>query len=97
MKIEVHSNAHWDLVEGATFYEKQSASLAVYFLDCLEADIDRLTTLAGIHERVYGYHRMLSRKFPFAIFYVVDGEVATVYAVLDSRQDPEVTRRRLSR
>ena len=35
------------------------------------------------------------RSFPFAIYYRVDGEVATVVAVLDARRSPQWIRKRL--
>jgi hypothetical protein len=31
----------------------------------------------------------MSKKFPFAIFYQLEGEVATVVAIVDCRMDPE--------
>jgi hypothetical protein len=95
MKIQILPEADLDLLAGAAFYEEQRPGLGNYFLDCLEADINQLATLAGIHERVQGYHRLLSKKFPYAIFYLVEGEYAKVRAVLDCRRDPEWTKDRL--
>ena len=34
--------------------------------------------------------------FPFSIYYSIDGDVATVIAVLDSRQNPQRIRAKLS-
>ena len=36
----------------------------------------------------FGFHRMLSKRFPFGIYYEVEDAVAYVYAILDLRRDP---------
>lgn len=69
-----------------------------YFLDSLFADIDSLALYAGVHRKVFGFHRLLAKRFPYAIYYRLDPEdVAIVYRVLDCRQDPAKTRRALQR
>ena len=62
----------------------------------LYAELDEIL-FAGIHQIVYGYHRCLSKRFPFAIYYDVEGELIRVYAVLDCRRNPSWTRKRLKR
>ncbi len=39
-----------------------------------------------------GYHRLLSRRFLFAVYYLIEDDVVIVYRVLDLRQDPESIR-----
>lgn len=89
MKIRILDAASQDLIVGARFYEQQEAGLGEYFLDSLFADIDSLQINAGIHPVFFGsYHRMLSKRFPFAVYYKVSGKIASVYAVLDCRRNP---------
>jgi hypothetical protein len=38
---------------------------------------------------------MLARRFPYTIYYRVDGDVCTVWRVLDCRSRPSRTRRAL--
>jgi len=96
VKIRILSAAARDLTEGYRFYEKQAPGVGAYFLDTLYADIDSLIVSGGIHPRYFGsYHRLLSKRFPFAVYYRVDGTTATVYAVLDCRRDPAWTRSRI--
>lgn len=96
MKVQILPSASLDLVEGYQFYEKQAESVGVYFLDSLFADIDALVLKAGIHPMHGGdYHRMLSKRFPFAVYYKIESDTAVVYAVLDCRRDPAWTRSRL--
>lgn len=97
MKIRILGAASQDLIDGFHFYERQTAGLCAYFLDSLYSDIDSLLVSAGVHERHFSHdHRLLSKRFPFAVYYRVAGEVVTVYAVLDCRRRPAWTRKRLS-
>jgi len=41
------------------------------------------------------YRRLILRKFPYGIFYVVESGRIVIHALLDLRQDPERIRRRL--
>ena len=95
MKIEILDEAQQDLIEGFHFYESRETGVGSYFLDCLFSDIDSLLLFAGIHQVVYGYHRSLSKRFPFAIYYEIVGELIRVYAVLDCRRNPAWIRKRL--
>jgi hypothetical protein len=97
MTIEILDQAVQDLVEGFRFYEDQQAELGSYFLTSLYADIESLRLYAGTHRKAYkDYHRLLSKRFPFAIFYTMEGGKAYVHAVVDCRRDPAWIRRRLS-
>jgi len=68
MRIEVLDSAQQDLLAGFAFYERQASGLGSYFLDSLFSDIDSLRLFAGVHAVHFGrYHRLLSKRFPFAI------------------------------
>jgi plasmid stabilization system protein ParE len=98
MKIRLLDTAYQDLMEGFEFYEKQEHNLGDYFLDSLFSDIDSLLIYAGIHSVYFKtYHRMLSKRFPFAIYYRINGNEVMVYAVLDCRRNPAWARKRLKR
>ena len=77
-----------DLEQGIDFYESQKKELGSYFFDALMADLESLKISAGIHPVVHDFHRMLSRRFPFAIYYDYDGRIARVLAILDMRSNP---------
>ncbi len=66
--MRILSAAEADPEEGYRFYESQSSGLGSYFLDSLYSDIDRLAYFGGIHQVVFGYHRQLSKRFPFATY-----------------------------
>jgi plasmid stabilization system protein ParE len=95
VKVKILPRALEDLDRGCRFYARQRRSLGDYFLDALFADIDSLELYAGIHMKVFDYHRLLAGRFPYAVYYKVDGETCIVYRVLDCRQEPEKTIERL--
>ena len=96
MRIEILDGAKSDFLDGFWFYEEQSEGVGHYFVDSLMADIESLHLYAGVHAKQFGYHRMRARRFPFAIYYRVRGELVQVHAVLDCRRDPRWIRKRLT-
>ena len=96
MRIEILDEAEQDLVDGFAFYERQSKGLGDYFLDSIFSDVESLYLYAGIHALHFGYHRLLAKRFPFAIYYRIQNEVVRVYAILDCRRDPVWLRSRLA-
>ena len=97
MKIQIQRSAQQDLIEGYRFYEQQTEGLGSYFVDALFSDIDSLMINAGVHQVYFGkYHRLLSKRFPFAVYYRVENQTARVYAVLDCRRHPAWIRKKLS-
>lgn len=97
MRVLVLEEAKQDLLDGARFYDSQQAGLGDYFFDTLCSDIESLHLFAGIHPKHWGSHRVLSKRFPYAIYYEMNGDVAIVHAVLDCRQDPRRIEDRLRR
>lgn len=97
MKLRILPSAIQDLRRGQEFYARQGDTLGEYFLDSLFADIDSLELYAGVHAQFLGYHRLLAKRFPFAVYYKVDDEVCTVWRVLDCRQNPARTTSALRR
>ena len=87
MKIRLLPEAERDLEIGADFYESQKSGLGIYFHDCLSSDIESLKLYAGIHEQYRGFHRSLSKRFPFSLYYKLDADCVEIYAVLDARQE----------
>jgi len=41
------------------------------------------------------YHRLLSKRFPFAVYYRVENDTVLVYAVLDCRRNPAWIRNKM--
>ena len=76
--------AERDLLDGARFYDRQAAGLGDYFLENIYLDIESLEKNAGIHLKPHrNFHRLLSKKLPFAIYYTVENDTAFIQAVVD--------------
>ena len=96
MRIEILDKAEDDLVAGFHFYKEQETGLGTYFLESLYSDIESLKLYAGIHRQAYrDFHRMLSKRFPFAIYYKTAASIAYVHAVVDCRRSPAWIREHL--
>ena len=95
MKVRILESAFDDLAEGADFYDCCEPGIGRYFLDFLLADIDLLPLHAGIHRVTRGYHRALSKRFPYAIYYKVEDGSVVVHGVLDCRRRPAWLARQL--
>ena len=95
MQIEILLLAENDILNAITFYDKQSSGIGSYFLDTIMADIESLHIYAGIHMQIWGYHRLLSKRFPFSVYYKTEDNAVYIYAVLDNRREPLFTKERL--
>ncbi len=95
MNIKILDEAQQDLEEAGKFYENQKKGLGSYFLASLIADIESLVLYAGVHVKIDGYFRLLSKTFPYAIYYLVNNDIIKVYAILDCRKEPGKTTREL--
>ena len=88
MTIKILDEAENDIADTMSFYELQKENLGAYFLDSVMSDLESLHIYATVHIRIHGYYRMLSKRFPFAIYYKVKLDSIYIYAVLDCRKDP---------
>ena len=97
MNISILDPATDDLAEGFWFYESKEYGLGNYFLDTIYAEIDSLEISAGIHP-IYDppYHLMISDRFPFSVYYIVDGDDVFIEAIIDQRRNPEWVSERLN-
>ena len=88
MIVVILEDAAADIEIGRQFYETREPGVGDYFAESILSDLGSLVLYAGIHALRFGFHRMLSKRFPFGIYYEVERETAFVYAILDMRRDP---------
>jgi hypothetical protein len=96
-RVFVLEEAVADLDNGRIFYDERQPGLGDYFSDSLLSDLESLVIYGGIHEKAMGFHRMLSKRFPYAIYYEVKDYNAYVVAVLPMRRDPKWTKGKLEK
>ena len=78
-----------DLRAGRRFYSLQGGrDLGCRFFGVLAGTIGKLAECGGLHAKRFGFHRPLAPKFPYSVYYGVEGNVVRVYAVVDNRRNP---------
>ena len=90
-QIKITEYAKNDLQIAYEFYETQKESLGNYFIEIILSEIKLLEFYGCLHQKTFGYHRMLSKKFPFGIYYDCDKKEKIIYiiAVLDLIKNPK--------
>jgi plasmid stabilization system protein ParE len=96
MNIRLLEAAKDDLRRGWSFYERQSPGLGNTFLVAIDSDVHTLALYAGTHLKLDGFYRMLIKRFPFALYYLINESSIDIYAILDCRRDPIWIRERLA-
>ncbi len=71
MKLEILPSAMNDLYLGRLFYDNQKKGLGDHFVNSLFSDIDSLLLYAGIHIKEGHFYRLLSERFPYAVYYKI--------------------------
>ena len=87
-KVVISEETIADLDSGKLFYDSREMGVGDYFIDCLISDLESLKYFSEIHAIQYGYFRMFSKRFPFAIYYETTDSEVIVVAILDMRRDP---------
>ncbi len=86
--IHILSEAETDLEDGRGFYESQEQGIGDYFWDSLISDIESLIIYGGVHSKKFHYYRMSAKRFPYSIYYDVQGDNIYVIAVLPEKRNP---------
>jgi toxin ParE1/3/4 len=90
MKMRYTERSKEDLDIAMAWYEKQRRGLGFEFLDCVEVAIKSIAQSPELYRKYYSQFRgCLVRRFPFIIFYSIEGDEIIVHSVFDSRQDPQ--------
>lgn len=72
------------------WYEEQRASLGVDFVESLENAIELILDFPTAFPQVAAaYRRALLHRFPYALYYRVEGDVVDVLACLHNARAPE--------
>lgn len=82
-------------VEAAFEYEHERSDLGLEFLGELRATYDRIADGPLKYQLIRsGLRRALLRRFPYAVYFAVEGEVVVVLTVLHASRDPAEWQRR---
>lgn len=96
MKVILRPVAEVDVNEAADFYALISPALARAFVDGLRDQLARLASNPELYQRVFGeVRRTLTRRFPFAIYYLIESDFVDVLAVLHTSRRPGAWQERI--
>lgn len=92
MAVTLRREAERDLEGAAKWYEDQSRGLGHRFLDEVLRTLDAIQGHPRLYPQVHEMvHRAVTHRFPFGVFYLVDGEDIVVVAVMHASRDPALS------
>jgi len=95
-RIEAARAVDADIEAAFAWYESEEPDLGFEFLEEVRAAYQRI--LEGpfkYQELGSGIRRVLTRKFPYGIYFSIEGVVVVVVAVLHTARDPAEWQRRI--
>jgi plasmid stabilization system protein ParE len=88
MRLVIRSRAETDLREAQNWYENQRTGLGAEFLAEIDATIRVLIRDPQRHPVYYrGFRRVLTRRFPYKLFYRLEDDRVIIFRVLHVRRD----------
>ena len=94
MTIRFRTEAASDVTSAREWYDGQRVGLGDDFVRALEHVIDIISELPeAFPEIAVGHRRALLGRFPYALYYSIDGQVLDVVACLHTRRAPGRWRR----
>ena len=94
-RLEANIAVELDVEAAFEWYEVEETNLGIVFLEELRSTYQRiLDHPLAFQELRSGIRRALTRKFPYAIYFVIEGSTILVIAVLHTARDPEEWQKR---
>lgn len=89
LPIAFRPEARAELIDAWIWHEEQRPGLGDELEACVEAAVGAAARSPFGHQRVYAeVRRVLVKRFPYGVYYLVEGEVLLVLAVAHSRRKP---------
>jgi plasmid stabilization system protein ParE len=90
-RLVVRRQAKADIREAARWYERQRVGLGRAFVQQVDALLDRVRLNPMQYQIVHReVRRAIPRRFPYGVFYRIDGSEVLVFAVVDLHRDPSI-------
>jgi toxin ParE1/3/4 len=95
-RVIINPFAELDLKASVEFFELQQTGLAKQFLKEVENAIKRIELNPQQFPKVYkAVHRALLQKFPFGIYFIINGDLVNIFAVFHFSRNPRRLKKRL--
>jgi plasmid stabilization system protein ParE len=90
-RLVLRRQAKADIREAARWYERQRVGLGRAFVQQVNALLDRVRLNPMQYQIVHReVRRAIPRRFPYGVFYRIDGSEVVVFAVVDLHRDPSI-------
>ncbi len=95
MKHSFHPGALEEYLGAVSYYAEISPRLAESFINAFESGIEEILTYPDAWQIVEeGVRRYLIKRFPFGIYYCIESDRITIYAVMHMSRDPQYWKNR---
>ena len=95
-KVIIRPEAENDLKETFLWYEDKRKGLGHDFLLHIDAGIRFIERNPNIYKSEYkGSKKHLVKRFPYKIIYITEKETVFILAVIHTKRNPELTKKRL--
>jgi plasmid stabilization system protein ParE len=85
--VNIQPRAEAEAEEAAAWYEAEQPGLGFEFLLELDAAIERAAETPLAYAPVFmGARRVLTRRFPFAVYFICEYDVVEIFAILHQRR-----------
>jgi toxin ParE1/3/4 len=84
-RLIIRPEAESDIIDAAVWYESREAGLGYEVMVEIRAAIKRAVDYPRAHmllRKLPEVHRVLARRFPYRVFYIVRSDAVVVFAVL---------------
>jgi plasmid stabilization system protein ParE len=94
--ITFTSEAEDDSYQGYAWYESRRIGLGREFITAVDACLQLISRNPKLYQTIYkDYRRAVVRRFPFSIIYEETDSEVIIFAIFDSRQEPNRWRERV--
>jgi Plasmid stabilisation system protein. len=95
-RLEAEAATELDVVASFEWYQAEEPNLGFEFLEQLRSAYHRILENPFAYQELRsGIRRALTRHFPYAIYFSIEGETILILAVLHTSRDPAEWQRRV--
>lgn len=89
IRVIFSQRAQREIDVAAEYYDTQAQGLGLSFISEVEDTSNHIAETPKIYQISYkNFRKAPLERYPFSLFYTIEGDTAVVHAVFDDRQDP---------
>lgn len=91
LELILRPEAEADALEAYRWYSEQLPGLGEDFLAEIDHALESIRANPEAHRKLHReFRRVLTRRFPYGVFYAVRGDRIVVFAILHTARDPRL-------